>query len=54
MRIGQNLTYDLPSSMDPEGLTYYTTIESGPSYVTKISETQLNINPDNCITDIGD
>ena len=54
MKIGQNLTYDLPTSMDPEGLTYYTTIESGPSFVSKISDTQLFINPLNCNEDMGD
>jgi hypothetical protein len=40
--------------MDPEGLTYYTTIESGPSFVSKISDTQLFINPLNCNEDMGD
>jgi hypothetical protein len=34
---GKSFIYDLPTSMDPEGLHYNTTILSGPSYVKLIS-----------------
>jgi hypothetical protein len=37
LTFGQELIYNLPKSMDPEGLAYSTTIESGPSYVSLIS-----------------
>lgn len=40
--------------MDPEGLFYKTTIDTGPSYVSLISSaTQLRIKPINCATDFG-
>jgi len=43
----------LPTSSDPEGLPYTTTILSGPSYVTILSNTQARIFPSNCRTDLG-
>jgi hypothetical protein len=46
-------TYTLPSSTDPEGLSYTTTILSGPSYATVLSNTQLRVYPVNCATDFG-
>ena len=39
--------------MDPEGLPYTTTIMSGPSYASLISNTQISIHPTNCVTDFG-
>jgi hypothetical protein len=47
------LIYNLPYSVDPEGLPFKTTIESGPSFVKLISNTSLKINPNNCGTDFG-
>ena len=38
---GKSSTYNLPTSVDPEGLDYKTIIKSGPSFVEKISNTQL-------------
>ncbi len=51
---GKSIIYDLPTSIDPEGLPYSTTIIRGPSYVTQLSATQLRIFPTNCLTDFGD
>jgi hypothetical protein len=34
---GKETIYNLPSSMDPEGLSYTTSLFSGPSYVSLIS-----------------
>jgi hypothetical protein len=54
LTFGQEIIYNLPKSMDPEGLPYKTAIESGPSYVSLISSaTQLRIKPINCGTDFG-
>jgi hypothetical protein len=50
---GQDLFYNLPLSSDPEGLPYSTTILSGPSYATIISNTQARFSPSNCQTDLG-
>lgn len=50
---GVSLTYNLPTSADPEGLPYTTTIQTGPSYVTQLSNTQIKINPNSCLTDFG-
>jgi hypothetical protein len=47
--------YDLPSSHDPEGLHYTTTIQSGPSFVSLVSsDTKLKIFPSNCANDFTD
>lgn len=51
---GKPVIYNLPTSMDPEGLPYTTTIIKGPSYVKKLSDTQLKLFPVNCVTDFGD
>ena len=54
LTFGQEFIYNLPTSMDPEGLPFITTIESGPSYVSLISSaTHLRIKPINCATDFG-
>jgi hypothetical protein len=34
MNFGETYNYDLPTSSDPEGLPYTTSLLSGPSYVT--------------------
>lgn len=48
------MIYNLPASMDPEGLSYATTIISGPSFVSLISnDKQLKIYPSKCLTDFG-
>lgn len=42
--------------MDPEGLTYSTTILSGPSYAQVVPSTpvtQVRFYPTNCFADIG-
>ena len=39
INFGKQFIYTLPESMDPEGLSYTTTIESGPSYAQLISST---------------
>ena len=52
---GQNFNYVLPVSADPEGLPYTTSMVSGPSYVTFLSNNNtLNIYPKNCTGDYGD
>jgi hypothetical protein len=38
---GKSTTYNLPTSVDPEGLHYKTIIKSRPSFVEKISSTQV-------------
>jgi hypothetical protein len=50
---GVSQTYNLPTVIDPEGLSFIMTIISGPSFVNEISNTQILINPTNCNTDIG-
>jgi hypothetical protein len=32
LQFGQELIYNLPASIDPEGLNFTTTVESGPSF----------------------
>jgi hypothetical protein len=54
MTFGQTFNYVLPSSSDPEGLPYTTSLVSAPSYVTLLSNNSLNINPKNCSSDFGD
>lgn len=54
LTFGQVTIYNLPISIDPEGLPYTTTIQSAPYYVSMISSTQLRINPTNCATDLQD
>jgi hypothetical protein len=40
--------------MDPEGLSYFTTIYTGPSYVSLISSnTQIKIYPTDCLNHFG-
>ena len=51
IKFGEKTPYDLPASMDPEGLFYTTTIFSGPSFASLISSTQLQLYPKNCATD---
>jgi hypothetical protein len=48
--------YDLPSSQDPEGLDYTTTIKSRPlPFVSLVSSNQkLMLHPLNCATDFAD
>jgi hypothetical protein len=47
--------YNLPSSHDPEGLHYTTTIQNGPSFVSLVtSDKQLKIFPSDCTTDFAD
>jgi hypothetical protein len=43
----------LPSTSDPENLPYFTKIDTGPSFITLLSNTQLKISPHTCQTDIG-
>ena len=50
---GVDFTFALPTSADPEGLSYTTSILSGPSYASLISSTQLKIFPTNCGSDFG-
>ncbi len=51
---GQPYIYTLPTSEDPEGLPYNTTMESGPSYASLISnDTQIKLEPKNCTADFG-
>ncbi len=38
---GKSSTYNLPTSVDPEGLHYKTIIKSGPPFVELISSTQV-------------
>ena len=45
--------YTLPLSTDPEGLPYTTSILSGPSYATVISNKELRLYPIDCTTDFG-
>jgi hypothetical protein len=47
------LIYNLPLSIDPEGLNFTTTVKSGPSFAYLISSTSMKINPWNCGTDFG-
>ena len=37
VNFGEEISYKLPSSEDPEGLHYTTTIENGPSFVSMSS-----------------
>jgi hypothetical protein len=54
VNFGQTYNYVLPTSSDPEGLPYTTTLVSAPSYVTLLSNNTLHINPKNCTSDFGD
>jgi hypothetical protein len=38
---GKSSTYNLPTSVDPEGLSYKIIIKSGPTFVELISSTQV-------------
>jgi hypothetical protein len=38
---GKSSTYNLPTSIDPEGFHYNTTIKNGPPFVELISSTQV-------------
>jgi len=50
---GKSTTYNLPTSMDPENLSYSTSILSGPSYVSLISNSTIKIAPTDCISHFG-
>ena len=52
MNLGDNITYNLPNSFDPEGLNYEVKVLNGSSLVTVISKTQLRINATNCGKDL--
>lgn len=51
---GKSIDYILPTSIDPEGLPFTTTLINGPPYVTLLSPTLLTIYPINCSMDFGD
>ena len=53
MQFGQTLLHNLPLSIDPEGLNFTTTIKSGPSFATLISNTTIKLAPANCLTDFN-
>jgi hypothetical protein len=54
MNLGDNITYYLPNSYDPEGFNYTVKVLNGSSLVTVISKTQLRINATNCDKNLRD
>jgi hypothetical protein len=55
LNFNESFIYDLPSSFDPEGLDYKTTIKSGPPFVSLVlNNEKLTLHPLNCATDFAD
>ncbi len=53
LNFGQETIKTLPTSQDPEGLSFTTKIANGPLYAAILSNTQIRFTPNNCLTDFG-